>query len=44
MILWQFQRIEVGDPLSHLLFLLVAEVLGRMLARAAKNGLMEGFV
>lgn len=32
-----------GDPLSPLLFLLVAEVLGVLLGRAAKVGMFEGF-
>jgi hypothetical protein len=34
--LWQ------GDPLSPLLFNLVADVLNRMLARASREGLMSG--
>ena len=32
-----------GDPLSHFLFTLVADVLSRMLLRAKERNLLEGF-
>lgn len=35
--------IRQGDPLSPLLFLLVAGVLGGLLQRAAEEGMYEGF-
>ena len=33
-----------GDPLSHFLFTIVADVLSRMVTRAEESGLMEGSI
>ncbi|XP_028067083.1 uncharacterized protein LOC114269911 [Camellia sinensis] len=35
--------LQQGDPLSPLLFILVMEALGRLLARAVQQGLLKGF-
>jgi hypothetical protein len=36
------KRLRQGDPLSHILFNLVVDILSRMLQKAAENGLIKG--